>query len=82
MAASRAQLWPNAKQARKGVRSGHPELAVECPQCHSAIGRTCLMAPGFWGIRHTVRKALPRVDAGGGNGCSTALIGWRWSIPS
>lgn len=60
MATSRAQLWPNSKQARKGIRRGHPELAVECPQCHSAVGRTCFMGPGYWGITHVVRKARYR----------------------
>lgn len=56
MATTRVQLSPNAKQARKGIRSGHPELAVECPQCQSPAGRTCFMAPGYWGITHRVRK--------------------------
>ena len=42
--------------ARKGVRRGHPELSVECPQCHSAIGRTCFMTPGFFGITHSARR--------------------------
>jgi len=51
------QCWPNARQARKGIRRGHPELAVVCPQCHSPIGRTCFMAPGIWGITHFARKA-------------------------
>jgi hypothetical protein len=55
--ATRVQLWPNAKQARKGIRKGHPELSVECPQCHSPAGRTCFMGPGYWGITHKVRKA-------------------------
>jgi hypothetical protein len=43
-------------QARKGVRMGHPELSIECPQCHSAIGRRCLMRPGLLGITHSVRQ--------------------------
>ena len=60
MAASRVQLWPNSKQAKKGIRTGHPELMVECPQCHSPAGRTCLMGPGYWGITHTARKARYR----------------------
>jgi hypothetical protein len=51
------QWRPNSNQARKGLRRGHPELAVECPQCHSPIGRTCFMAPGYWGVTHTVRRA-------------------------
>jgi hypothetical protein len=42
-------------QARKGFRTGHPELLVECPQCHSAIGRRCFMKPGLLGISHTAR---------------------------
>ena len=46
------QSWPNSSQARKGMRN--PELAVECPQCHSPIGRTCFMGPGYWGITHTL----------------------------
>ena len=60
MARSRVQLSPNSKQARKGIRRGHPELAVECPKCHSAIGRTCFMGPGCWGITHVVRRARYR----------------------
>ena len=56
MATTRAQFWPNSKQAKKGIRKGHPELAIECPQCHSAVGRTCFMGPGYWGITHMVRK--------------------------
>jgi hypothetical protein len=60
MATSRAQVWPNSKQAKKGIRSGHPEIMVECPQCHSPAGRTCFMAPGYWGVAHTVRKARYR----------------------
>jgi len=60
MAASRVQLWPNSKQAKKGIRTGHPELMVECPQCHSPAGRTCFMGSGFWEITHAVRKARYR----------------------
>lgn len=56
MATSRVQMWPSAKQARNGIRRGHPELEVECPQCHSGVGRTCFMAPGYWGITHRARK--------------------------
>ena len=47
---------PTSGQARKGVRMGHPELSIECPQCHSAIGRRCLMRPGLLGITHSVRQ--------------------------
>jgi hypothetical protein len=43
-------------QARKGLRRGHPELSVECPQCHSAVGRKCFMKPGFLGITHIARR--------------------------
>lgn len=43
-------------QARKGMRVGHPELSVECPQCHSAAGRRCFMKPGLLGITHAVRQ--------------------------
>ena len=43
-------------QARKGLRAGHPELSVECPQCHSAAGRRCFMKPGLLGITHAVRQ--------------------------
>ncbi len=46
----------NSRQARRGLRIGHPELSVECPQCHSAAGRTCFMGPGFLGITHRVRR--------------------------
>lgn len=60
MGAPRVQLRPNAKQARKGIRKGYPELTVVCPQCHSPVGRTCLMGPGFWGITHLIRKARYR----------------------
>ncbi len=60
MASSHVQLRPNSKQARKGIRRGHPELAVECPQCQSPVGRTCFMEPGYWGITHIVRKARYR----------------------
>lgn len=60
MATSHVQVRPNSKQARKGILRGHPELAVECPQCHSAAGRTCFMGPGYWGITHLVRKARYR----------------------
>lgn len=60
MTVSRVQLWPNAKQARKGIEKGHPELMVECPQCHSPVGRTCFMGPGYWGITHLVRRARYR----------------------
>ncbi len=60
MAHARVQLSLNSKQAKKGVLRGHPELAVECPQCHSAIGRTCFMGPGYWGITHQVRKSRYR----------------------
>lgn len=43
-------------QARKGVLMGHLELSVECPQCHSAIGRRCFLPPGFMGITHLSRR--------------------------
>ena len=43
-------------QARKGLRKGHPELSVECPQCHSEAGRRCFMKPGLLGITHAVRQ--------------------------
>jgi hypothetical protein len=47
-------------QARKGMRVGHPELSVECPQCHSAVGRRCLMRPGLLGITHAIRQITYR----------------------
>ena len=50
------RYWPSSGQARKAVRRGHPELSIECPRCHSAIGRTCFMEPGLMGITHTIRK--------------------------
>lgn len=43
-------------QARKGIRVGHPELSIECPQCHSVAGRRCFMNPGLLGITHAVRQ--------------------------
>jgi hypothetical protein len=48
----------NSKQARRRLESGHPELSIECPQCHSAAGRTCFMGAGFMGITHRARQAL------------------------
>lgn len=48
----------NSKQARRGLEAGHPELSVECPQCHSSAGRTCFMGPGYMGITHRARQAL------------------------
>jgi hypothetical protein len=57
------QTRPNSTQARKGMRRGHPELAVECPQCHSPIGRTCFMGPGYWGITHVLRKLRYREES-------------------
>jgi hypothetical protein len=50
------RYWPTSGQARKGSRMGHPELSIECPRCHSAIGRTCFMEPRAMGITHTIRK--------------------------
>ena len=47
MATSRAQVWANSKQAKKGIASGHPELTVECPQCHSPAGRTWPIHPFY-----------------------------------
>jgi hypothetical protein len=47
----------NSRQARRGLRIGHPELSIECPQCHSSAGRTCFMGPGFLGITHQARRA-------------------------
>jgi hypothetical protein len=43
-------------QARRAVRIGHPELSVECPQCHAIVGRTCFMKPGIMGVTHNLRK--------------------------
>ena len=43
-------------QARKGIRIGHPELSIECPQCHSNVGQRCFMSPGLLGITHAVRR--------------------------
>jgi hypothetical protein len=43
-------------QARKGMRLGHTELSVECPQCNAAAGRRCFMKPGLLGITHAVRQ--------------------------
>ena len=51
----RVQHWPTSGEARKGLLRGHPELAVECPRCHSAVGRTCFMEPGIMGITHRMR---------------------------
>jgi len=51
----RVQHWPTSREARKGVLRGHPELAIECPRCHSAVGRTCFMEPGILGITHRIR---------------------------
>jgi len=48
----------NSKQARRRLESGHPELSIECPQCHSSVGRTCFVGPGFLGITHRARRAL------------------------
>ena len=56
MAYNQPQYRITTGQARKGVRLGHPELSVECPQCHSAIGRRCFMKPGLLGITHGVRR--------------------------
>jgi hypothetical protein len=50
------KFWPTSGQARKAARKGRPELSIECPQCHSAVGRTCFMKPGIMGVTHTVRK--------------------------
>jgi len=50
------QFWLTSAHARKAARRGRPELAIECPQCHSAAGRTCFMKPGIMGVTHTVRK--------------------------
>ena len=61
------QSRPNSTQARKGMRRGHPELAVECPQCHSPIGRTCFMGPGYWGITHVLRKLRYREEGVAGS---------------
>jgi hypothetical protein len=57
---SRPQMMhrTNSAQARRGLQVGHPELSVECPQCHSSAGRTCFMGPGFMGIVHHARRAL------------------------
>jgi len=50
------RYWPSSGQARKAVRRGHPELSIECPRCHSAVGRTCFMEPGLMAITHAIRK--------------------------
>ena len=50
-------------QARKGMRIGHPELSVECPQCRSVIGQRCFMSPGLLGITHSVRQMTYRRQA-------------------
>jgi hypothetical protein len=47
-----------SKQARRHLAVGYPELAIECPQCHSSAGRRCFMGPGYMGITHRVRRAL------------------------
>jgi len=49
-----------SRQARKGLRAGHPELSVKCPQCHSEAGRRCFMKPGLLGITHAVRQITYR----------------------
>jgi len=54
--AGNRQFWPTSGQARKAARRGHPELSIECPQCHAIIGRTCFMKPGILGVTHAVRK--------------------------
>ena len=56
MAYNETQYRITTGQARKGVRLGHPELSIECPQCHSAIGRRCFMKPGLLGITHGARR--------------------------
>ena len=59
------QSRPNSTKLvrRLGMRRGHPELAVECPQCHSPIGRTCFMGPGYSGITHVLRKLRYREES-------------------
>lgn len=52
-------------QARKGFRIGHPELSIQCPQCHSVIGQRCFMSPGLLGITHLVRQITYRRQAAG-----------------
>jgi hypothetical protein len=47
-------------QARRAARIGHPELSVECPKCHAAVGRTCFMPPGILGVTHSLRKLISR----------------------
>lgn len=56
MSANIKQHLITAGQARKGIQVGHPELSIECPQCHSVVGRRCFMSPGLLGITHTVRQ--------------------------
>jgi len=50
------RYWLTRGNARRALRVATPELSIECPQCHSAAGRRCLMAPGLTGITHTIRK--------------------------
>ena len=49
-----------SQQARKGLRAGHPELSVKCPQCHSEAGRRCFMKTGLLGITHAARQITYR----------------------
>ena len=57
MAESRqARYWLTRGNARKALRLATPELSIECPHCHSAAGRRCLMEPGLAGITHRIRK--------------------------
>ena len=67
------QFRITSAQARKGMRAGHPELSVECPECHSAAGRRCFMRPGLLGISHTARQITYRTQLHEGYSASTTL---------
>lgn len=54
--ASKKRIGAMSGQARRAARMGHPELSVECPQCHAIIGRTCFMKPGVMAVTHNLRK--------------------------
>jgi hypothetical protein len=42
--------------ARKGMRKALPFLAIECPKCNAAPGKTCKLPRGNFGFVHDARR--------------------------
>jgi hypothetical protein len=60
MSTPHVHLWPNSRQARKGIQRGHPELTVEMSSMSFGCRADMLCGSGLLGDHpHSTQIPLP-----------------------